>query len=86
MGKTQGQNTTKGIRRRVTVFDIEVPERDDTKFLILYPNGARTWYARYLIKEGRVSFAVVDGRKTITLLASSLPDYVEEECDVQDVD
>tara|TARA_B100000809_G_scaffold251621_1_gene285310 strand:- start:2060 stop:2287 length:228 start_codon:yes stop_codon:yes gene_type:complete len=72
MGKTQGNN--------VTIYDIEVPERDEMKFLVLFPNGERMWYARALVRDGEISFHVDKGRKTITITRSRLPDVVLEEC------
>tara|TARA_B100000131_G_scaffold141190_1_gene137386 strand:+ start:25654 stop:25914 length:261 start_codon:yes stop_codon:yes gene_type:complete len=86
MVKKQGRNKTKGKGRRVRVFDVEVPRRDSEKFLVVFPNGDSKWFARYLIKENRVELAVIDGKNSITLDATSLPEYVEHECEVHTID
>ena len=74
MGKTHG--------KKVTVYDVEVPERDELKFVVLFSNGQRMVYARSLIRDGRISFEVVDERKTITVGEGRLPDRVTDECEV----
>ena len=73
MVKTQGE--------MVTVYDVTVPQRDELKFLVVFPGGGSVWYARVLIRAGTLTLKLIDGRPTITLPRRMLPeeyDHVED--------